>query len=602
MSATVLGAARLRRRRIADAGPRISGIHLAAGLGVLLGAVAVALKVQQHGHSLPDTVLSGTGGFLFLGAGLVAHARQPANRVGLLMVLVGVGFFAEDLQLSSTAWVRTAGLPLVHASSGFAAHLVLAFPSGRLASRLERVLVRAAYAAVFGLTPIRTLFDAPRLVPAHRPNLLFVMSWPAAVAAIDNTLNVLAAAIAAGMVYVLVRRWMRAGPPLRRVLAPVFATGLVGTAATFGYGIADVAGTARPLDKWVYWVTFCLLPLAFLAGVLRVRLGRTAVGGLLAELREPMSASQLRAALAGALGDPSLQVGYPRPDCADYVDGDGQPLTLPQADPARAVRLVQRDGRRVAALVHDAALCENRHVLDAVTAAAGLALDNQRLAAEVQAQLVEVRDSRSRIVAATAAERRRLERDLHDGVQQRLVVAALSLRRAQQKLDGNAGSLLANCAANLDAAIRELRELAHGIHPSILTEAGLVPALRAFAARAPMAVEVAAAQVPRLSPAAEATAYFVVAEALTNAFKHAHADQVRVVVEHTGRLVRVDVTDDGIGGADISAGSGLLGLRDRVSALDGTLTVRSIRGGGTSVAAAIPCRPADQGPAPRPRR
>ena len=578
-------------------------MFLAALLGVLLGTAGLVFKVQLGYHSPADTLLDGLGGFLFLGAGVVAHVRQPANRVGLLMVMVGAGSFAEDLQLSRTGWVHTAGLLLIRASSGFVTHLVLAFPRGRLASRPERLLVGTAYAAVFVLTPVGALFDDTRRGHVPRTNLLLVAPDPAVSRALDQTVEAIGAVVAAGVVFVLVRRWVRAGQPMRRVL-PVFLTGLVGGASTFLYGVLGSDDPFRVANRWVYWTAFCLLPLGFFAWVLRVRLGRTAVGALLAQLREPLSAPELQTALARTLGDPALQVGYWRPDAEAFVDGDGRPLELPQAGSGREVRLVERDGRRVAVLVYDVALREDAHVLDAVTAAAGLALDNQRLTVEVRAQLAEVRASRSRIVTATDAERRRLERDLHDGAQQRLVIAALSLRLAQQRLDGAADpgtcALLANSTANLDAAIRELREFARGVHPAILTEAGLMPALRALAERTPLDVHLAAGGVPRLAPAAEATGYFVVAEALTNVLRHARADHVRVMVEYVEcdeGVLRLDVTDDGVGGADISAGSGLLGLRDRVSALDGTLTVRSIAGRGTSVSAVIPCGTAADGSA-----
>jgi signal transduction histidine kinase len=277
-------------------------------------------------------------------------------------------------------------------------------------------------------------------------------------------------------------------------------------------------------------------------------------------------------------------------------------VELPGPDAGRDVRLVERDGRRVAALVHDPALREDPYVLDAVTAAAALALENQRLTAEVAAQLTDVRASRLRIVAAADEERRRLERDLHDGAQQRLVTATLTLRLLQQRLDGmidaDAAALLANGTAGLDAAMAELRELARGIHPAILTDAGLVPAVRELAARTPQPVDVdVPTALPRLAAAVEATAYFVVAETLTNALKHARAEQIRVTMKHDHEQLRVEIVDDGIGGAasDVAvtgavtdSGSGLRGLRDRVTALGGELAVRSAPGAGTSVTAVIP--------------
>ncbi|HEX6754504.1 MAG TPA: sensor histidine kinase [Mycobacteriales bacterium] len=600
MSEAAVPGVRTRRWPVPTIPFPVPAAYLAAGLGVALGVTAIAIKVRQGFHPPADTALSGTGGFLFLGAGVLAHARRPENPVGLLMVLVGVGFFAEDLQLSGMAWLHSAGLLLTGASSGFLTHLVLAFPDGRLRSRGERVLVGVAYAGVFGLIPLAALFNDTGRRPVPRQNLLLVSDRRQVGIVLGHAVDVVAALVAAGLVAVLVRRWVRAGRPMRRVLAPVILAGLLGGSATVLAGVLGAGDPVRISGRWVYAVAFCLLPLGFLAWVLHVRLGRSAVGTLLASLREPLPAAQLRTVLARALGDPSLQVGYWRPDSETFVDGDGNPLGLPAAGSERASRLVERDGRRVALLVYDPALREDPNVLDAVTAAAELALDNQRLAAQVQAQLAEVLASRSRIVAAADAERRRLERDLHDGPQLRLLVAALSLGLAQQRAAGvpdeAVRALLADAAAKLDEAIGELRELARGIHPAILTDAGLVPALRALAGRTPLDVQLAG-DLPRLDQAAEAAGYFVAAEALSNTVKHARATRVRVAARYGGGVLRLELTDDGVGGADIGAGSGLLGLRDRVSALGGTLTVRSERGQGTAVSVAIPCRPAGDEPA-----
>jgi signal transduction histidine kinase len=579
--------------------PGVPWVYVLAAFGVVLGVAALVFKLQDGTHPLANTVVGWAGGIAFVGTGALAHHRRPANRVGILMVLVGIGFFAEDVQLSRTGWVYSTGFLLTRASSGFTAHLVLAFPTGRLESRVERLLVGAAYAVAFGLQPVRTLFYNPQSLIGSRANLLLVMESPALSIGLDQAEEIAGAVLALGVTAVLARRWVTAGPPLRRVLVPVFVTGLVCGAATVLGGVVG-AHPARQIFLWVYLIAFCLLPLGFLAGVLRVHLGRTAVGNLLADLAEPQPGSELRRVLARALGDPSLKVAYWRPEAREFVDADGAVVELPGPAAGRDVRLVERDGRRVAALVHNPALREDPHVLDAVTAAAALALDNQRLAAEVMAQLSEVRASRLRIVAAADEERRRLERDLHDGAQQRLVTATLTLRLLQQRLDGmidaDAGALLANGTAGLDAAMAELRELARGIHPAILTDAGLVPAVRELAQRTPQPVDVdVPTALPRLAAAVEASAYFVVAEALTNALKHAEAEQIRVTMEHGHEQLRVEIVDDGVGGADgadlcaVSAGgSGLRGLRDRVTALGGELVVRSAPGEGTSVTAVIP--------------
>ncbi len=563
-------------------------VRVAAVLGVLLGVAALTFKAQAGGYAAADIALDGASGFLFLAAGAVAHHRRPANRVGALMVAVGIAWFAEDLQLAMIPLVFTGGLLLTAASTGFVVHLVLAFPSGRTTSAVQRTLVATAYGMALGLVPFGALFADPRADGmAKPPNLLLLHHAPELTAALATVTDVIGIVVATGVAAVLLRRWIHATRPLRLVLAPVFVTGLVGAAASFVAGLLDDGSPLYAAALDVYKVAFCLLPLGFLAGVLRVRLGRTAVGTLLGELRAPHTPAELRDLFARALGDRSLQVAYWRPDVRSYVDGEGKSLLLPVD---RAVTMVEHDGMWVAALVHDPALREDAHVLQAVTAAAGLVLENQRLAAEVRAQLAEVRASRARIVAAADAERRRVERNLHDGAQQRLVTAALGLRLAEKRLDADPETrvLIARSAESLEIAVAELRELARGIHPALLTDAGLVPALEALAQRCPLPVELAAPAVPRLAGPIEATAYFVAAEALTNVVKHAHATRARIVVSHDGATLHVRIDDDGAGGADMAAGSGLLGLRDRLLALEGELRVDSTAGAGTCVSARLP--------------
>ncbi|OHV73663.1 histidine kinase [Pseudofrankia sp. BMG5.36] len=570
-------------------------------VGAVLGVCALVLKAEDGSHPLPQTIAGVVGGYLFLAAGAVAHARDPTNRVGLLMVLAGAAYFAEDVQLAKTTWMFGVGLLLAQASTGPLTHLLLAFPDGRLTSRAQRVLAGVTYAVVLGIGPLCAPFNDTSELPAGRVNPLYIWGSRSMIETWSRINAAIGAVVGAGVLAVLTHRWLTASGPRRRVLAPVFVTGLVGAAATVASGLGPGSSPLRPALLWVYLVAFALLPLGFLAGIPRLRFGRTRFGTLLAQLATPLPHAELRALLASALGDPSLRIAYWRPETASFVDENGQPLDVeaPGEDLARpgqrprsdrpTMRLVERDGRRVAALLHDPALREDPRRLDAVVAAAGLALDNQRLAAEVRAQLAEVRASRGRIVAAADAERRRIERDLHDGAQQRLIIARLAVRMAQdQRCAPELAALLARAADGLDLAIRELRELARGIHPEILTEAGLVAAVEALVDRVPLDVRVVAADVPRLPAAVEATAYFVAAEAVTNVLHHAAATRVTIEIGHGGGRLRVAVTDDGAGGADLAAGTGLLGLRDRVSALDGTLVVHSPPGRGTTVRADLP--------------
>lgn len=494
-------------------------------LGFGLGVTALTLKVADGSHSALDTALSTTTGFLFLLAGAVAHVRRPANAIGVLIALVGVALFLEDLQFTANPVLYTLAVPLRAASSPVIAHLVLAFPHGGLRSRWERLLVAASYLVVLGLGVLGLLFsDDPR-------DLLAISADHDGHGLADRVLGLAAAVISAGVLVVLLYRWLTGRLPQRRLLSPVIAIALVGAATSAaGTALGDASPLSEPL-LGIYRIAFCLWPLAFLAGVLRARVGN-----------------------------------------------------------AEMIRLLlERDGTGLAALVQDDEVWKDSRSIDALNAAAGLVLDNQRLTAELEQRLAEVRASRARLVAAGDEERRRLERDLHDGAQQRLVSVVLLLRMANRRaeLPPAVGELLTSTVDELQTAITELRELARGIRPAILTEAGLVAAVRSLADRVPMEVALTVGTVPRLDAAVEATAYYVTSEALTNTLKHARTGHADVRIAVAGAQLRVEVTDRGVGGADPAGGSGLAGLRDRVQALGGDLCVET-SGEGTTIRAVIP--------------
>jgi signal transduction histidine kinase len=348
-------------------------------------------------------------------------------------------------------------------------------------------------------------------------------------------------------------------------------------------------------------LAFGALPFAFLTGLMRSRAWRTgAVVDLVESLGEAPGRGELRDALAEALGDPTLKIAYWIEESGHYVDEDGHQVACPdQDDPERAATRVEREERFVGTLIHDKALCDEPELIGSVAAAAALALDNERLAAELRARVEDLRRSRQRLLEAGMAERRRLERDLHDGAQQRLVSLSLQLGLISQQLDRGAGGaesareLLDGARTEARAALEDLRELARGIHPAVLTDRGLGPALEALADRAPLPVEVGTMPEHRLPSAVEAAAYFVVAESLTNVAKYASAShaEVRVSTEHGWALV--EVRDDGVGGAAPNGGSGLRGLADRLAALDGRLEIESTPGRGTSIRARVPCMAAE---------
>jgi signal transduction histidine kinase len=309
------------------------------------------------------------------------------------------------------------------------------------------------------------------------------------------------------------------------------------------------------------------------------------------DLETARTPGALRDALRRSLGDPTLSLAYWVSDTRGFVDLNGRPFELPWEGSSQVATMVARDGRCVAALVHDASLRDSPELLEAVTSAAGLALENERLHAELLAHVDDLRESRARIVEAGDAERRRLERNLHDGAQQRLVAMSLHLRLVESRLAKDpkaAAPIVVQVRDELTEALAELRELARGIHPAILTDRGLAPALEAVAARSSVSVRLTVPD-DRLPPTVEAAIYYVVSEALANVAKYAQASSVVVVVAHTDGGAVVAIADDGVGGADPGGGSGLRGLADRVAALDGRFHVESAPNEGTRIHADIPC-------------
>jgi signal transduction histidine kinase len=328
---------------------------------------------------------------------------------------------------------------------------------------------------------------------------------------------------------------------------------------------------------------------------------RTLLAVITRALLAPRAAASgpVREMLAASLGDHSVTIAYWLPDRGAFVDEAGHRVELPDRSSGRTWTAVERDGRRVAAIIHDVALDTSRELVQAAAAASSLAIDNERLKADLRARLEELRVSRLRIVEAGDAARRRIERDLHDGAQQQLVSLSLQIRvlRARLKQDPELSALVDQLSELLAAALSELRELARGIHPAILTAHGLGPAVSALGDRVPLPVEMDLDPEGRLPAPVEAAAYFVVSEALTNVVKYAQAPLARVRIHRAGDELIVRVEDDGVGGAQVGGGSGLNGLQDRVSAVGGTLAIDSPPGGGTRLEARMPCAPAPEVPA-----
>jgi signal transduction histidine kinase len=340
---------------------------------------------------------------------------------------------------------------------------------------------------------------------------------------------------------------------------------------------------------WMLNTALLTVPAALLWGLLRSRLARGGLADLFRELGT-LRGVRLEEGLARVLGDPGLVLAYRVPGERSYLDGRGRLVTVPPPGGDRAAAPVERDGRELGMLLYDASLDDDPELVGVVAAAAALTLDDARLQAESEDRLAELRASRERIVAAGDAERRRLERNLHDGAQQRLVSVALQLRvlQSQVRADPALAEQLKSAGEELSQSLEELRELARGIHPAVLNH-GLEAALESLASRSGIATSVAFDTPERLPEAVELAAYFVACEALANVAKYAQATQASVRVSRRDGHAIIEIADDGIGGADETAGTGLQGLADRVAALDGTLRVLSPPGAGTVITAELPC-------------
>jgi signal transduction histidine kinase len=565
---------------------------------------------------LVDIVSNVAAGWAFGIAGLIALYRRPANVVGLLMVLIAVSFLTlfwpylpVPLLVSLGFWFS--GAPLI-----LLGILVLTYPTGRITSWPVRTWVAFALADLLGIQLARTLYTAFGVWECPQCRPLITLSYDERIETTLYWIGVYALLVlAAGLIVLLIRRWATATGPARRQLTPLWIAGVVFTGVTLTTALfADfwvqrddfsfvpppgrflriqVPPAVWEVMPWVWAAALFVVPIALVFGLVRSHLGQAAVSSLAVELRRTGERPPLVESLRRALADRSLELGLWSRPAAEYVTPEGLPMVLPADSNPRAVTRLEGAEGPLAVMIHDPALSEQQALIDGVTAVAQLALENERLHAEVKAQLEEVRASRERIVTAADDERRRVERDLHDGAQQRLVSLSLALAVARNRAASDSPEVaetLAKAETELKQAITELRGLARGIHPAILTEAGLGAALESLADHSPLPVSVDSdLDGRRLPPLVEATAYFVAAEALTNAAKHAHASRVDVSVTAADGFVRLRVEDDGVGGADPNRGSGLRGLLDRVAVLGGRLRVEDGASGGTRLEAEIPC-------------
>ena len=573
--------------RILAAAPTEAWWVFLAGLAAAGGAWLLVLLAgdDEAGGLTLEVVLAVAVLWSFVASGLIAWVRGPEVRLGRLLACTGfVMLVGPLLEFSSSSLLFTLGVWLATAWVIVFVLFLLSFPGGRLKSRTDWLILAPFIVALFPLQIVWFLFWDP-----GEPGNAFLVWDNASVAdAVDWTQRGALALGALIVTAVLARRWLLASSALRRSLTPILAGGIATVLASAAFMLKSVGNNA-PVLLWVLYVTLIAVALAVLADMMRARLAQSAVGELVVELGANTTPPNLRDVLARTLHDPSLEVAFWLPEFEMYADRAGRRLELGPAA-GRATTIVEHGGRPVAALLHDASLQKERALLDAVGAAAGMALENARLESELRARVEELRRSRTRIVEVAQSERRRLERDLHDGAQQRLVTLSVQLTGLAKRLtdDPAAMNALSTARSELDESMRELRELARGIHPAVITERGLAAALDGLGSRASIPVEIKVDLDGRLPEVVELAAYYFVSESLTNAAKHARASSASVEVTENEAGVCVEVLDNGVGGANADGGSGLCGLQDRVEALGGRVRIWSPSGGGTRLRAEIP--------------
>jgi len=702
---------------------------LVLAIGVLAAEIVggvIQIVIGDHNDAKWATLAFAVPpGVAFAVAGIVAVWRRPGNRTGVYLGAVGYVWFVGALGESNNDWLFSASTVL----SSFAfipfILLVLSYPTGRLETQGQRVYVVAASAALLLVPTVLLLVDQTperACVNGCRKSPIAIIASDSAGAVVTLVGTFIGIGLIAWAGILLVARWRRATAAHKNALRLVLTTSGIAIAILLVLNALDAVagGTSDSLSPF-FLVAFTAVPLSFLIGILRTRLARSSVAELVVELGR---GAPIQDALARVLGDPNLEVAY-RADDRGWIDASGRPVRDPQTREGRSTTQVTGERGLIATLVHDPSLDEEHELVQAVTAAASLSLENQRLDAALRAQSeltetivdtvpsllvhvdldgrlvkanraavravglgasadlvgrpfwevfispgeqeamierfraaaplferasyentftnevgqltviawesapvvdeqgrvtgivagglditdrkqrelelarerdlrkrreAEVRASRARIVRAGDEARQRLERNLHDGAQQRLVSLSIALRLIESKLDTDPAAavpLVAGARVELSEALDELRELARGIHPAILSDRGLLPALESLASRLPIDVELTAPEL-ELPDAIEAALYYVVAESLTNVVRYAETATASVELTSDERAVSVVVSDRGAGGADPTRGTGLRGLQDRVSALDGRLQVESALGEGTRVLAEIP--------------
>jgi signal transduction histidine kinase len=572
-------------------------------LAVSFAILAFAKDPTAAQEPLPYIEDTATGAILTV-AGVLLWSRRPGRRSGPLLILAGYLWYVGSLY---TLFPAQSLVPyLSFAFRGYydalIAFIVLAFPADRLNGRGQRIAVSGLVGLMVATTAWRLIATPPGFGTGYPP------SAPASpILLVDDfglTLNVnvwlgLAIGLILAFVAVLaVLKLARMSAGARSVSGPALIGGAA-WAAVAGFSMialfsdAVMSFQAIPWDAvWtpLQYSVRILGPIGILLSVSRLRNRSTSVVDVVAGPEGAPRGAELERALRTAFHDPSLALAYPH--ATGWAETDGTPVDVEDLPPARAATMVAPPGAPEVAVIHDDLLLDDPTLMRTLRAVVGLAVDNDRLQSDLRAQLNEVTASRARIAEAADAERRRVEGDLHDGAQQRLVALLISLRTIRSRLGADPDPAIASevdaASAEARAAIAELRELAQGLDPAIVREAGLSEALRSLAKRSAVPVTLETAIDRRLPARVETTAYFVVSEALTNVAKHAAATRVLIRAAAPAETLTFSISDDGTGGADPD-GHGLRGLQDRVAAVGGQLLVTSLAAHGTTIDVSIPC-------------
>ncbi|MDQ6777548.1 MAG: histidine kinase [Actinomycetota bacterium] len=579
----------LRRTSSADSlGVALIALAIAT---LFVAGLEVALLLDHPAGPVWVLLLFVGVGVEYVLAGLLAWSRRPSNRTGALLCVGGLSLLAAALQNTDLPGLVAVGLILGVAPIGVILHILLAFPRGRVHGSPVRALVVCGYVVTIVLQAPQYLFSdvsGPTgvLQLNDRPDLLQIATW------VQRSLGVVVIVLTA---VVLAHRLRSATSGQRRVLGVLYAYGIAAILflevavnvlpPLFGFG---------PITVFVLQISaFAGVPVAFAAGVLRGGFARTSQIDELRAQFETQDGGRMRAreALARALGDESLELLFWLPEREEYVDASGAVRALPRVGSGRAGVEIEAAGRRVGAIVYDELLIDQPELVRSAGRVISLELERERLTAELLASRQALRESRARIIHAADRERRRIARDLHDGLQARLVLLAIQAGRIVADLPAaDLGHQAREIRSGLDAASDELRALVQGVMPALLIERGLYAATEDLVDRMPVTTRLVLSHPEQPLPSGvQRAGYFVVAEALTNAVKHSRASELTVNLARDNGQLKIEIRDDGVGGAHPGEGTGLRGIADRLDVLGGRLLVHSPPGQGTLVRAELPC-------------